>query len=612
MANGVSKLQLLIDLRNRLGAGLNSARQQVERATGGMQRRLDAFSNSNSRLFSAIEDRVPGVSGALGMLANPYVLITAAVLAAGMAMVKFTGMANDWRVGLAEVNVTAGMTQTELDGLSTKLLEIGGRNVAPLEEVPKAFNRIISAGLDVNTSLQALEPTLRAAKAGFADVETTAMAAVSVMNSSGRGVNEVYDVLFQTVKDGNAKFKDIAQYLPKIIPVARNVGFALDETAGAYASLTTKLSAEASSTALEGIMRSFSDKDRVKAFKGIGVNIFDKKGMSRSLIDIMSDLEKEMSGLTDKQRMLKFGKLGLDQAAVLGLSTLIQDMPNLKSSIDATVNSQGALNKAYADAATPFDDFKQVLNLIKIEAIGIGAAILPVLSAIGKGVLFLVQNLDIIGGVLGGLAIAWSIMNAKLLLYAAINGILAVKTGIATAAQWAFNIAASANPIGLIVLAIGALIGGLVVAYNKFDKFRAIMQVVWEVIKEMATQIGGLLKDIFTLNFKGLKEGLSNFKMPDMAEIQQRIKLKTETSGDFTGVNKDGTPVKPGVSPIAVADAKSIGSGSQTKSVTINIDSFVKGFSPTSQSINGMNKDELERWMTEMFMRVVRSAETAM
>lgn len=612
MANGVSKLQLLIDLRNRLGAGLNSARQQVERATGGMQRRLDAFSQSNTRLFSAIEDRVPGVSGALDMLANPYVLITAAVLTAGMAMVKFTGMANDWKVGLAEINVTAGMTQTELGGLSDKLLQIGGRNVAPLEEIPKAFNRIISAGLSVNDSLATLEPTLRAAKAGFTDVETVAAAAVATMQSSGQDANKVYDVLFATLNKGNAKFKDIAQYLPKIIPVARNVGFALDETAGAYASLTTKLSAEASSTALEGIMRSFSDKDRVKAFKGIGVNIFDKKGMSRSLIDIMSDLEKEMSGLTDKQRMLKFGKLGLDQAAVLGLSTLIQDMPNLKSSIDATVNSQGALNKAYADAAAPFDDFKQVLNLIKVQAIGIGTAILPVLSAIGKGVLFLVQNLDIIGGVLGGLAIAWSIMNAKLILYAAINGILAVRTGIATAAQWAFNVAASANPIGLIVLAIGALIGGLVVAYNKFDKFREMIQITWEVIKNLASQIGGLLVDIFDFNLEGIKDKVVNFKMPDLNEIRAKIKVDSETSGDFAGVNKDGTPVKPGISPVAAADAKSIGTGSQTKSVTINIDSFVKGFSPTSQSINGMNKDELERWMTEMFMRVVRSAETAM
>ena len=56
----------------------------------------------------------------------------------------------------------------------------------------------------------------------------------------------------------------------------------------------------------------------------------------------------------------------------------------------------------------------------------------------------------------------------------------------------------------------------------------------------------------------------------------------------------------------------SIANGSQTRNVTINIDSFIKGFTPTHQSVNAMNKDELERWLTEMFMRVIRSAEIAM
>jgi hypothetical protein len=85
-------------------------------------------------------------------------------------------------------------------------------------------------------------------------------------------------------------------------------------------------------------------------------------------------------------------------------------------------------------------------------------------------------------------------------------------------------------------------------------------------------------------------------------------------SNDFAGV-KNGSSTKTDslLNPIVANDAKSIGTGSQSKNVTINIESFVKGgLNTTASSINGMNKDELERWMTEMFMRVVRSAETAM
>ena len=43
MPSGVSKLQLLIDLKNNLKAGLDTAKQQVSRATGQMQAKLDAF-----------------------------------------------------------------------------------------------------------------------------------------------------------------------------------------------------------------------------------------------------------------------------------------------------------------------------------------------------------------------------------------------------------------------------------------------------------------------------------------------------------------------------------------------------------------------------------------
>lgn len=59
----------------------------------------------------------------------------------------------------------------------------------------------------------------------------------------------------------------------------------------------------------------------------------------------------------------------------------------------------------------------------------------------------------------------------------------AVATGVATAAQWAWNAALSANPIGLIVIAIAALVGAVLYAWNNFDWFRNGVTAVWEAIK---------------------------------------------------------------------------------------------------------------------------------
>jgi len=41
--NGLAKLGLLIELKNKLSTGLDSAKKQVEKATGDMQSKLNSF-----------------------------------------------------------------------------------------------------------------------------------------------------------------------------------------------------------------------------------------------------------------------------------------------------------------------------------------------------------------------------------------------------------------------------------------------------------------------------------------------------------------------------------------------------------------------------------------
>lgn len=62
-----------------------------------------------------------------------------------------------------------------------------------------------------------------------------------------------------------------------------------------------------------------------------------------------------------------------------------------------------------------------------------------------------------------------------------------------TVAQWAWNVALTANPIGIVIVAVAALIAAIVVAWYKFEKFRAVMKGVWATIK----QVGINIKDNF-------------------------------------------------------------------------------------------------------------------
>lgn len=52
-----------------------------------------------------------------------------------------------------------------------------------------------------------------------------------------------------------------------------------------------------------------------------------------------------------------------------------------------------------------------------------------------------------------------------------------------TAAQWLLNAALTANPIGLIIVAIAALVAGIIYAYTHFETFRNIVNAAWTGIQ---------------------------------------------------------------------------------------------------------------------------------
>lgn len=73
----------------------------------------------------------------------------------------------------------------------------------------------------------------------------------------------------------------------------------------------------------------------------------------------------------------------------------------------------------------------------------------------------------------------------------------AVITGVLALAQAALNIAMTANPIGIIVMAIIGLIAALVYAWKNNEKFRAIVLAVWDNIKGAAIGVWNAVSGAF-------------------------------------------------------------------------------------------------------------------
>jgi hypothetical protein len=131
----------------------------------------------------------------------------------------------------------------------------------------------------------------------------------------------------------------------------------------------------------------------------------------------------------------------------------------------------------------------------------LGTVLLPVVAAAAAKVAefsaFLVANKDTVLpliAVVAGLAAAVFVVNGAMAAYRAV-------AAVATAAQWLFNIALDANPIGLVVIAIAALVAAVVLAYNKFAWFRDIVKSIWEWLKkawDFAGKVGSAIGNFFS------------------------------------------------------------------------------------------------------------------
>lgn len=71
----------------------------------------------------------------------------------------------------------------------------------------------------------------------------------------------------------------------------------------------------------------------------------------------------------------------------------------------------------------------------------------------------------------------------------------AAVTKAVAAAQWLLNAAMEANPIGLVVVALAALVAGLVIAYKKSETFRNIVNGAFKGVQKAVGFVVGFIKD---------------------------------------------------------------------------------------------------------------------
>lgn len=135
----------------------------------------------------------------------------------------------------------------------------------------------------------------------------------------------------------------------------------------------------------------------------------------------------------------------------------------------------------------------------------LGKALLPAMTAAAGAAASLAgwlgDNADVVGplvAVVAGLAAAILAANVVMSAWSTV-----VK--VATAVQWLWNAALDANPIGLVVLAVAALVAAVVLLWRKSQRFRAFVLGMWDAIKAAALAVARAISGAWSRLWGALK-----------------------------------------------------------------------------------------------------------
>lgn len=472
------------------------------------------------------------------------------------------GVGQDFEAGMSQVAATMGISsdavrrnEGDFKLLSDAAKEAGSSTQFSATQSAEALNYLALAGNDAQTSVSLLPTVLNAAAAGGLDLGYASDLITDSMSALGLETKDTTTFVDQLTKTSQKSNTSMGQLGEAIL----TVGGTAKKLKGGTVELTTALGILAdegtkgseAGTALRNIILSLAapTDTAAKELKKLGVSAYDTNGNFRSLDDIFIDLHKSTNNLSESAKNQAFTKIfnKTDLKAVETmiancggrfdeLSGAIEDSAgaaeetaktmnmNLKGAI-TTLNSalegmgiaiyekfKGPLTEAVNGAATAIQKLIKAFNEGKLDKtlIAIGSALAGIITYMG---------------IMKGYAIATSVIGIGKALFNAVSMVKSFSGAMAI-----LNATLMANPIGLVVGAIGALVAAFVYLWNTSDGFRNFWINMWNNIKEFTGNAIEAIKNFFIVTIpESINSMMQWFQnLPNMiSEWLQQTIIKT-------------------------------------------------------------------------------------
>ena len=415
--------------------------------------------------------------------------LTLPILAVGAASVK---MSLDFQTSMTKIQTLVGHSKEEIAQMKTEVLGMAGQVAKSPVELAEGLYFLESAGLRGANAMETLEQVAKGSASGLGDMESLSVVAAAAQKAYGvetLTASEALDKFGVMVRTGMFKAEELANVLGKNLGLSSALGISFDEVGAMIATYTTVTgSATTASDGLGAVMMTFAKLDsepskrQAEALDKIKMSAEDVKEMlgSQGLQATMQNLQAAFTANGVPMASFFESSLALKSSlAVLGNQT-----DAYKNNLDAMANSTGFVSEAFSQTAET-DAFKmeQAMNNLKIAGTQLGDSLLPIVTALTEKItafadwwgkldkgtkdtianfLILIATLGPTLFLVGKIAMGIGGLVSSMTKYQVISKLATAATWLWTKAQWLWNAALTANPIGVIIVAVGALVGAII------------------------------------------------------------------------------------------------------------------------------------------------------
>lgn len=556
--------------------------ERVAKAQNAQARAAGAISKNNATIAST----APYASG-VGM-----------ALGAGLAKSITIGAA--FESDMAKVAAVSRASDEQLKQLTATARKLGAETQWSASEAAQGMQYLAMAGFKTNEIIETMPGMLNLASAGAIDLASASDIASNILTGFGLSasdMNRVGDVLTNTFTQSNTTLQGLGATMKYAAPVAKAMGVSIEQAAAMAGKLgDAGIQGEMAGTTLRSVLLRLSapSEKAAVALDALGVKTTDANGKMKSFPAILKELNAAMSGMSESARA-NFTKTIFETEAMSGALVLMEQAGS--GALDKFLGSVQDVGSAESVASKQIDNLKgdvTILNSAMQEmALKIYDSVKPALRAFAQQATEivtrigawakenpgLVQKIVAVAGAVAAFTAAalpmlaalktaqfiFALIKAPIL--AARAAIMAVRMGwilytgattagtvatksaraaqiafaaaakIMAAAQWALNAAMSANPIGLVIAGIAALIAIGVLLYKNWDTIKEKVLDLWAAFSKTFPEAAGLIKKVFGTVFgvvkmqinslisivntvtSSINKALSKVKIPDWVPV---------------------------------------------------------------------------------------------